>query len=142
MWKINSLILVLTIAISSCTKVEKQAPNNFIKKDNWSVTKLTIGHDDINSLPTWNLETETDGMAIWHHSGNSNATFFWSFSKNFNTFSFYVDADPANKINQAYKQCQNLSGTYSVLTNKKGLFEFESYDTYGYKGPRVYIKIE
>jgi hypothetical protein len=143
--KITILVVlsVFSLSFNACIKVEKQAPNHFIKKSNWSVTKLTIGNDVIESLPKWNLSTEEDGKAIWFHAGGSQSNFFWSFSKNFNSFEFYVDVnDPANKINQAYKQCENLSGKYKVITNKKNLFEFESNETNGYIGPRVYIKIE
>ncbi len=137
------IISVFSLSFNACTKVEKQAPNHFIKKTSWSVTKLTIGNDNIESLPKWDLATDETGKAIWNHAGGSHSNFYWSFSKNYNTFEFYVDVnDPANKINQAYKQCENLSGKYKVLTNKKNLFEFESYETTGYVGPRVYIKIE
>jgi hypothetical protein len=143
--KITILVVLTVISLSfnACTKVEKQAPNHFVKKSSWSVTKLTIGNDNIESLPKWDLETEETGKAIWCHAGGTYSSFFWSFSKNFNTFEFYVDVnDPANKINQAYKQCENLSGKYKVITDKKNLFEFESFETKGYVGPRVYIKIE
>jgi hypothetical protein len=50
--------------------------------------------------------------------------------------------DPDNKISTAYKQCQNLSGKYSVITSKNKLFEFESHKTIGYVGPRIYIRAE
>jgi len=137
------VLLIISLSFSACTKVEKQAPNHFIKKSSWSATKLTIGYDEIESLPKWDLATGEIGKAIWNHAGGSHSRFYWSFSKKFNNFEFYVDVnDPANKINQAYKQCQNLSGKYKVITNNKNLFEFESYETTGYVGPRVYIKIE
>jgi len=137
------IITAFSLSFNACTKVEKQAPNNFIKKSEWKVTSLMIGNDVIPSNPIWDIGTDESGKAIWNHAGGTHASFYWSFSNNYNTFEFYVDAnDPANKINQAYKQCENLSGKYRVITNKKNLFEFESNETYGYVGPRVYIKIE
>lgn len=146
MLKNFTILLVLSafsLSFNACTKVDKQAPNHFIKKTEWTVTQLTIGNDDISSLPKWDLNTDESGKAVWYHAGGSHSNFYWSFSKNNNSFTFSVDVnDPSNKINQAYKQCENLSGKYKVLTNKKGLFEFESYETIGYVGPRVYIRIE
>ncbi|MGV6860200.1 MAG: hypothetical protein ACWA41_00420 [Putridiphycobacter sp.] len=135
-------LLVIGAWLSACTKVEKQAPNNFVRQNVWEIMSLTIGGDEIPSHPTWDLSTEESGVAIWQHAGGTHARFYWSFSPNYNAFEFHVDQSPENKVNQAFKQCDNLSGKYKVLTNKKGLFEFESYETKGYVGPRVYLKME
>lgn len=129
------------VLLNSCTKVEKIGPNNFTKKTNWQVTELSIGGTQMEVLPEWEINTTTS--SVWCHQGGTCANFYWVFSQNNNYFEFYLDQDdPDNKINAAYKQCDNLAGKYLVLTSKKDLFEFETNETNGYIGPRVYIRVE
>ena len=127
--------------LSSCEKVEKIGPNDFTSKTNWQVTEISIDGDLMTTLPLWEINTTTS--SAWCHEGGTCAKFYWVFSQNNHYFEFYLDDnDPDNKINSAYKQCDNLAGKYSVLTAKKNMFEFETNQTNGYVGPRVYIKIE
>ncbi len=139
-----SIFLILSLGMvlfHSCEKVERQAPNNFTKKSIWKVTEISIGYDNVLALPEWEINTETS--SVWCHDGGTCATFYWNFSSNYNSFNFYLDTnDPENKMNMAYKQCENLSGTYDVIISKKDLYEFETNERVGYVGPKVYIRIE
>lgn len=129
------------VLLNSCEKVEKIGPNNFTSKTNWSVTEISIGGDLLTTLPKWEISTSTSSE--WCHEGGTCAKFYWNFSQNNHYFEFNLDKnDPDNKVNAAYKQCDNLAGKYSVMTSKKSIFEFETNETNGYVGPRVYIKIE
>ena len=129
------------VLLNSCEKVEKIGPNDFTSKTSWQVTEISIGGDLLTSLPQWEIsKTES---SIWCHTGGTCANFYYVFSQNNNFFEFYLDSDdPDNKVNSAYKQCDNLSGKYRVMTSKKDVFEFETNETVGYVGPRVYIRIE
>lgn len=143
--KIHILVWVLSSLwiFSSCDKVEKKAPNSFTKQSVWTMTELSIGYDDISSLAVWEITSFEDGTAIWRHSNGTYVSFKWSFSTNASKLTFHLDYDDkTNKVNQAYSQCENLSGTYKVLTSKNGLYEIESYETTGYVGPRVFIRLE
>lgn len=141
------LFLGLLIITSSCNKVEKTVPRHFAEKPNWSFTELTIGYDKIESHPNWEIQYQPDQNGYmdgtWFHASGSKSYFNWKFSTNYSKFEFKVKPLQYNeKESPAYYQCYNLSGTYTVITNKKGLFEFESNQTNGYIGPRIYIKIE
>lgn len=127
--------------LNSCEKVEKIGPNSFTSKSTWQVSEISIDGDLITTLPRWEINTSTS--SVWCHEGGTCAKFYWVFSQNNHYFEFYLDDnDPDNKINSAYQQCHNLAGKYSVMTSKNSMFEFETNQTNGYVGPRVYIRIE
>jgi len=129
------------VLLNSCTKVDKIGPNSFTNKTEWQITELSIGGNEIEALPKW--EISKNDASIWCHSDGSKVSFYWVFSQNNNYFEFYLNQDdPDNKISAAYKQCDNLSGKYLVVTSKKDVFEFETNETNGYIGPKTYIRIE
>ena len=134
-------ILIGIVLLNSCQKFDKLGPNNFTKKSTWQVTEITIGGDLLTSLPQWKISTTES--SIWCHNNGTCTNFSWVFSQNNNFFEFFLDNnDSYDDVNSANKQCDNLSGIYHVMTSKKNMFEFETNETLGYIGPRVYIRVE
>ncbi|MBD3636394.1 MAG: hypothetical protein HUJ25_03555 [Crocinitomicaceae bacterium] len=132
--------------ITACTKTEMRT-NKLVKQGRWMVTELEIGTNSISVLPKWNLPTEPldnqYATGMWTHADGSQVDFKWKFDQYDGTFTFIVDpALSPDSSEKAYVQCNNLAGTYTVLTDKKKLFEFESNSTNGYGTLPVYIKIE
>ena len=102
---------------------------------------MSINGVEIPVLPECVISTTES--STWCHEDGTCAKFYWVFSQNNNRFEFYLDVtDPDNKVNKAYKQCENFSGKYKVISSKKNIFEIETNETKGYVGPRVYLKLE
>ncbi|MEX1003668.1 MAG: hypothetical protein WDZ35_16230 [Crocinitomicaceae bacterium] len=132
--------------ITACTKSEIRT-NKLVKQGQWVVAELKIGTNNITSLPRWNLPTapldNEFATGIWAHSNGSQVDFNWQFDNSTGTFTFMPDpAVSTDNSDRAYVQCNNLAGTYTVLTEKKDLFEFESSEAKGYTGLVVYIRLE
>lgn len=138
--------LVIGLLIGACTKSEVRT-KRFIKQGRWQMTQLTIGSDDISMLPKWNITNTPEDKefvpATWTHADGSECIFKWRFDYYQGSFSFQIDESvEQDDAAKAYVQCENLSGTYEILTDKRKLFEYQSTETNGYPGLTVFIRIE
>ncbi len=137
--------LVLILMLGSCTKVEKTT-RKFIKEGRWCFTELTTNGDVINNLAKWDLYDCGDDVdfcsGLWTHANGSTAEFNWKFSTYSGDLEFFLTPGQKFDSNKATLQCSNLSGTYSVISESSNLYEFESYETNGFAGTHVYIKME
>ncbi|MEX1001671.1 MAG: hypothetical protein WDZ35_06110 [Crocinitomicaceae bacterium] len=141
-----SLWLVISLVAVACRKSEVNT-NRLSKQGEWQVTELTVGTNVHSALPRWDIGEAPDdkefATAIWKHSTGSTAPFLWRFNYYEGTFSFLIDPHEASdETSKAYIQCDNLSGEYNILTDKRKLFEFESIETKGYGTVTVFIRLE
>lgn len=146
--KIYRLVLVLALGVLliACTKSEVRS-KKLIKQGRWMMTQLEIGSNNVINLPHWDLESVEDtkqfAPGTWFHYDGSEAAFNWRFDYYEGTFSFKIDQSvEQDHMSKAYIQCENLSGAYTIITDKSNLFEFESTETYGYASVRVFIQIQ
>jgi len=121
--------------------------NRLMKKGRWMVTQLDIGTNEVSILPKWDIGDQADPKAFapatWIHYDGSEAAFKWRFDYYEGTFTFLLDQSVTQDDSQkAYIQCNNLSGSYEILTDKKNLFEFQSLETNGYQGVNVFIQLQ
>jgi hypothetical protein len=143
-WKLIYGLFIL-FAVVSCRKSEVNT-KNLGKQGRWNVTFMDIGTNSVASLPTLHFDESLDPEVFtkgsWTHDDNSSAGFKWRFNYFAGSFSILIDAnieqDPATK---AFIQCTNLSGEYSIITEKSKLFEFESISSEGYGAIPVFIRI-
>jgi len=148
MWKknITLCLLFMFFILSGCKKSEVDT-RRFMKQGRWGVTQLEIGTTSYSMFPKWEIEHSNDSQELtpgtWIHDDGTQASFHWRFNYFSGTFSIAIDKNVEQSIEQkAYQQCKNLSGDYEVITDKKNLFEFQSTETCGYPGMRVFIAIE
>lgn len=139
-------IVISSVVLVGCSKPQQNS-NNFGKQTNWNVTILDINSNSTSSLPSWTVEESTDVHAftpgVWKHEDGSSAHFKWRFNYYLGSFSFSIDQNVEQDDNsKAFMQCDNLSGEYSIITDKKKLFEFESISTNGYGAQQVFIQLQ
>ena len=145
--KYRLIIVVLLLGfIGACTKSVVRA-NKLTKQQRWVFTQLDIGSTKVTQFPKWDLPNEPIDkefvQGTWTHHDGSSCKFLWRFDYYEGTFSFKVDANVSQDENaKAYLQCNNLSGSYKVITEKNKLFEFETYEAKSYQGVRVFIQIQ
>lgn len=140
------LATVLLIGSVGCTKSETRT-KRLLKQGRWMFTELEIGSNSNSLLPKWDIKEEPlekdFAQATWTHYDGSSCKFLWRFDYYSGTFSFQIDDSVSQDDSaKAFIQCSNLSGSYFILNDKRNLFEFESFETQGYPGIRVYIKME
>ncbi|UKN01417.1 hypothetical protein K6119_16955 [Paracrocinitomix mangrovi] len=141
-----AMAIMFILLLASCTKTQTRT-NKFMKQGRWQLTALSIGTNDITLLPSWDIGESNDSKAfspaVWNHYDGSKSNFSWRFNYNGGTFTFQANEQPTgDNPPKANIQCNNLAGTYQVITEKKNLFEFESTETVGYPGVSVYIRME
>jgi len=129
-----------------CKKSEVDT-RRFMKQGRWGVTQLEIGSTTYSMFPKWEVEKSEDSQTLtpgtWIHDDGTQADFSWRFNYFSGTFSLVIAKNVEQNVEEkAYQQCNNLSGDYEVITDKKNLFEFQSTETVGYPGVRVFIAIE
>jgi hypothetical protein len=140
------LAFLLMILFIGCTKSDVRS-KKLIKKGRWIVTQLDIGTNEVTLIPKWYFPTSPEdkqfATATWTHFNSSTAEFRWRFDYYEGTFTFMIDQSVSqDESTKAYIQCDNLSGSYTILTDKSKLFEFESTETMGYPGVSVFIQIQ
>ena len=139
-------LLFLFFSLSACKKSEVDT-RRFMKQGRWGVTQLEIGSTSFSMFPKWEIEHSEDATLLtpgtWIHDDGTQAKFCWRFNYFSGTFTMALDKNVVQSIEEkAYQQCKNLSGDYEVITDKRNLFEFQSTETVGYPGVRVFIAIE
>lgn len=146
-WRYRVVLLILLFGLLiACSKSEVRA-KKLTGQDRWIFTELRIGNSTISQFPKWKLPNEPLDkefvQGVWTHYDGSSCSFLWRFDYYEGSFSFMPDPaviqDPNDK---AYIQCDNLSGSYIVLTEKKKLFEFETLEASGYPGVNIFIQIQ
>lgn len=140
------MVLALGVLLIACTKSEVRS-KKLIKQGRWMLTQMDLGTNQVINLPHWDLESVDDpkeyAPGTWSHYDGSAAAFNWRFDYYEGTFSFKTDESvEQDEMSKAFIQCKNLSGAYAVITEKKKLFEFESTETFGYSGVKVFIQIQ
>ncbi|OIQ35933.1 MAG: hypothetical protein BM555_03740 [Crocinitomix sp. MedPE-SWsnd] len=138
--------LLLVLLSTSCTKSEVNT-KNLGKQGRWMVTVLNIGSNTNVQLPTFVFQPSEDPEVLtdgtWIHNDNSQAALRWRFNYYAGTFSILINENvEQDETSKAFVQCNNLSGEYNIITEKKKLFEFESMTTNGYGSIPVFIQIQ
>ena len=146
--RIYQLVLVFLLlgTVIGCSKTQVRT-NKLVKQGRWVFTELEIGNTIVTQYPKWNLPVAPEDkefvQGTWTHANGSACKFKWRFDYYEGTFSFLIDpAVTQDESSKAYTQCNNLSGSYAVITEKNKLFEFESDNTLGYPGVTVFIQIQ
>lgn len=139
-------ILLVVFTALGCSK-PKMNSRIFGKQGDWKVTLLDINGNSTSTLPSWKVEESKDvhvfTKGVWKHEDGSTAQFKWRFNYYLGSFSFAInDTVPQEDNSKAFIQCSNLSGEYSIITDKRKLFEFESISTNGYGNQAVFIQLE
>ena len=137
-----SLILLST----ACVKSEVNT-KNLGKHGRWTVTILNLGTNSNVPLPTFIFEESVDPEALtpgtWIHNDNTQAAFRWRFNYFAGTFSLLINPNiEQDEMTKAFVQCNNLSGEYNIITDKRNFFEFESVNTNGYGSIPVFIQMQ
>ncbi|MEX1190877.1 MAG: hypothetical protein WEA99_02805 [Brumimicrobium sp.] len=143
------IILTLSILFCSCDK-NKRVSKRLFKPGSWELTELSVnGNNIVTNLPKWvinNCEIYDETCSgEWHYESDV-SEFYWQFNDKANTFTLSRVVDPANCEDfytaEVEQQTYHFSGEYKVIEHKRKSMTFESYQTFGFEGEKVVIKIK
>jgi hypothetical protein len=139
-------LLPMFFFLLGCKKPEMNT-RKFMDHGRWGVTQLEIGSTSFSMFPKWEIQQSSDSRAFtpgtWIHDDGTQAAFCWKFDQYSGKFNIMINKSVEQTIEQkAYQQCNNLSGEYLVVTDKRNLFEFQSTETLGYPGTNVFIQLK
>lgn len=140
------LLLILILLLVGCKKYEMDS-NRFAKQGSWEFSELLIDDNNVSALPRWHVEKPVKAgefaTGIWMHHNGSSAQFLWRFENYSRSFEFeLVKEEGDDSVSKACLQCANLAGKYTILSNKKKLYEFQSIQTNGYGELPVFIQLK
>ncbi len=141
-----SIVLAAIGLLPTCTKTDV-AFNKFGDRGIWNVTLIDDFSGTLFALPVLrvsNCKPEYDEYCegTFDHAAGTSTAFKWHFGYSGSYFEMYPVNPEPTEINQAWQQCYNLSGKYDVIKLHSAKFEIESYDTQGYPGKRIFIRMQ
>ena len=143
-----AILLLTAILFTSCDK-NKRASKRFMRPGKWKFVELSVDGSPISQPQYIKVEEcdiyDTLCMATWDR-GEEFSRIYWQFNDKAERFSIsrIVDtADCADFYTElAEQQTYRFSGDYKVLETKRKSKVFESYETLGYPGDKVLIRLE
>lgn len=143
-----SILIVLAIIFAACDK-NKRASKRFMKPGNWKFVELSVDGSPISPPQYISVDDcdiyDTLCSATWDR-GEEFSRIYWQFNDKAELFSISRIVDTADcedfYTEVAEQQTYRFSGDYKVLESKRKSKIFESYETNGYPGEKVLIKLE
>lgn len=143
-----SIVLVIVIIFASCDK-NKRASKRFMRPGKWKFVELSVDGSPI-SPPEYIAVDDCDiydtiCTATWDR-GEEFSEVYWQFNDKAERFTISRMIDTADCDNfyteLAEQQTHDFSGDYKVIETKRKRKVFESYETLGYPGQKVLIRLE
>lgn len=139
------LLAALFLTTTACNK-DKRASRRFMKPGTWKVTELSVNNVNMDTLPTWSVNScdiyENLCTASWNRNGVS-SQFYWQFNDKAQTFKISRVVPPSECENfyteQVEQDTYHFTGEYKVEETTKTRKVFGSLATVGHPG--VYVRI-
>lgn len=147
------VLFTLLLLTAACNKTRKYA--NRLSGETWRVTSFSLGQlaQQPKNFPTLTFEDcdiyKDTCFGQWQLDSGS-VDYLWQVNEKGKTFvlacvSLYDDlreTEEGGKNYEALRQCQYLSGYYTIDKMKRKTMEISSYSTAGYEGVEVELVLE
>src|SRR5690554_5717994 len=148
MKKLTLLLFATVFFLAACDK-NKRASKRLMKAGTWEVVELSVDGQNISPLPVWEINDcdiyETLCTATWNLEGKQ-SQFYWQFNEKAELFTISRIVAPEDcedfYTEEVEQQTFNFSGEYDVTENKRKSKTFESYNTIGFEGQKVVIRVK
>lgn len=143
-----SILVIIAIIFTACDK-NKRASKRFMRPGKWKFVELSVDGSPISQPQYIQVDDcdiyDTLCTATWDR-GEEFSGVYWQFNDKAERFTISRMIDTADCENfyteLAEQQTYNFSGDYKVLETKRKSKVFESYETFGYPGKKVLIRLE
>src|SRR5690554_7236827 len=148
MKKLTLLLLTTACLLTTCEK-NKRESKHLKKAGNRKVKELSVDGVSQTLIPTWEIQDcdiyETVCEGTWT-SDTTQSQFYWQFNDKAQTFTISRVVAPEDcedfYTEEVEQQTFNFSGEYDVTENKRKSKTFESYNTIGFEGQKVVIRVK
>lgn len=151
--KTGLFLIVVLLCATACSKTKRYA--NRLSGETWKITSVSIGQvpqqaEKYASLIFEDCDIFEDTCHGQWSLDTSKADFIWQVNDQGKTFilaclTLYEDVQGTEEGGQNYdalKQCQFMSGYYTIDKMKKKTMEISSNETAGYRGVKVEMVLE